>query len=198
MKKFALTAIVLALSAPAYAQEQQQPQQPQQLEPPAAQAPAPTPAPVTPEGQSGQVQVTPEVTETKPAEEKMASDSERFLESQEQDQLLASRLIGQNAFNAAGQSVGNVNDLVIGKEGDVQAVVIGVGGFLGLGEKRVAINFDQIKESGGFSGDRLVLGMSEEDLRAAPEFKRLDRGQEMAETQQAPADQPASSKTETQ
>ena len=82
--------------------------------------------------------------------------------------------------------------------GDGVSVQFPIERFLGLGEKRVAINFDQIKESGGFSGDRLVLGMSEEDLRAAPEFKRLDRGQEMAETQQAPADQPASSKTETQ
>lgn len=185
MKHVALTAMLAVLAVPAYAQTQPEPS-PQQ--PPAQQAPAPqepsAQAPAAPADQPPKtITVEPKVmTEPEAAKPKTAAAGERFLEAQEQGQLLASRLIGRQAYNAAGQAVGDINDLLITPEGNLEAVVIGIGGFLGLGEKRVAVSFDQIKDNGGLSGERVVIGLTEDELRAAPDFKRLDRGEEVAQS----------------
>ena len=62
--------------------------------------------------------------------------------------------------------------MLIDKDGKVTALVIGVGGFLGLGEKNVAVDYDYLQKNGGITPSRITLGMSEEDLRNAPKFER--------------------------
>jgi sporulation protein YlmC with PRC-barrel domain len=57
----------------------------------------------------------------------------------------ASKLVGLNVYNDNNESVGSINDLLTDKSGSVKAVVIGVGGFLGVGEHLVAIPFDKVK-----------------------------------------------------
>jgi hypothetical protein len=60
---------------------------------------------------------------------------ENFVTVQPAGQWLASQFIGQPVTNNAGERVGDVNDLLFDKSGQVSTVVIGVGGFLGVGEK---------------------------------------------------------------
>jgi sporulation protein YlmC with PRC-barrel domain len=57
----------------------------------------------------------------------------------------ASKVVGLNVYNDKNESLGSVNDLLTDKTGNIKAVVIGVGGFLGVGEHLVAIPFDKIK-----------------------------------------------------
>ena len=57
----------------------------------------------------------------------------------------ASKLAGLSVYNDKNESVGSVNDLLTDKSGNIKAVVIGVGGFLGVGEHLVAIPFDKVK-----------------------------------------------------
>jgi sporulation protein YlmC with PRC-barrel domain len=57
----------------------------------------------------------------------------------------ASKLVGVNVYNDNNESLGSINDLLTDKSGNVKAVVIGVGGFLGVGEHLVAVPFDKIK-----------------------------------------------------
>src|SRR5215203_4869540 len=57
----------------------------------------------------------------------------------------SSKLVGLNVYNDSNESLGSINDLLTDKSGNVKAVVIGVGGFLGVGEHLVAIPFDKIK-----------------------------------------------------
>jgi sporulation protein YlmC with PRC-barrel domain len=57
----------------------------------------------------------------------------------------ASKLVGLSVYNDNNESVGSINDLLTDKSGNVKAVVIGVGGFLGVGEHLVAIPFDKVK-----------------------------------------------------
>jgi sporulation protein YlmC with PRC-barrel domain len=57
----------------------------------------------------------------------------------------ASKLVGLKVYNNANESVGSINDLLTDKNGSIKAVVIGVGGFLGVGEHLVAVAFDKIK-----------------------------------------------------
>jgi sporulation protein YlmC with PRC-barrel domain len=56
-----------------------------------------------------------------------------------------SKLVGLNVYNNENQSIGSINELLTDKSGNIKAVVIGVGGFLGVGEHLVAVAFDQIK-----------------------------------------------------
>ena len=57
----------------------------------------------------------------------------------------ASKLVGLRVYNEKNESVGSINDLLTDKSGNIKAVVIGVGGFLGVGEHLVAIALDKVK-----------------------------------------------------
>jgi pentapeptide MXKDX repeat protein len=59
----------------------------------------------------------------------------------------ASKVVGLSVYNDKNESVGSINDLLTDKNGKVVAVVIGVGGFLGVGEHLVAIPFEKVKFS---------------------------------------------------
>jgi sporulation protein YlmC with PRC-barrel domain len=88
---------------------------------------------------------------------------------------LASTLIGSTVYASSAEDaevIGDINDIVVTPEGKVGSLIVGVGGFLGLGEKDVAVNYDQI-EWIDRDGDRwLVANMSREQLEAAPAFNR--------------------------
>src|SRR5437879_2854373 len=59
----------------------------------------------------------------------------------------ASKLVGLSVYNEKNESVGSINDMLTDKDGKIVAVVIGVGGFLGVGEHLVAIPFEKVKFS---------------------------------------------------
>jgi sporulation protein YlmC with PRC-barrel domain len=57
----------------------------------------------------------------------------------------ASKLVGLNVYNDNNESLGSINDLLTDKNGNIKAVIIGVGGFLGVGEHLVALPFEKVK-----------------------------------------------------
>ena len=57
----------------------------------------------------------------------------------------SSKMVGLNVYNDSNESLGSINDLLTDKSGNIKAVVIGVGGFLGVGEHLVAVAFDKVK-----------------------------------------------------
>ena len=72
------------------------------------------------------------------------------------------------------EDIGTITDLVIGEDGQIQAVVVGVGGFLGMGEKNVAIEWDSLELTKSEDGDDYVITVnaSEDALQSAEEYKR--------------------------
>jgi sporulation protein YlmC with PRC-barrel domain len=191
------TAIVaLVTAAPALAQSD-----PAMSQPPAAAEPAPLPeaAPdmVVPEKISPDAKMAPDTgaaMETPKDTEHAAAPAEIFVPQQDPGDILASSLIGTTVENPAGDTLGNINDVVLSNGGTVDAVVIGVGGFLGIGEKNVGVNFDAIEETADESGNVvLVLNANTEDLEAAPQYITVAalRQQEMPAPVAAPP--PASS-----
>ena len=58
-----------------------------------------------------------------------------------------SKLVGLSVYNDKNESVGSINDMLADKNGKIVAVVIGVGGFLGVGEHLVAVPFEKVKFS---------------------------------------------------
>jgi sporulation protein YlmC with PRC-barrel domain len=72
-----------------------------------------------------------------------------FVEVRPQDQFRASKLIGTLVIGANNESIGEINDVLMDQNGRAHAVIIGVGGFLGIGEKDVAIPMTAIQFSAG-------------------------------------------------
>ncbi|ASY55479.1 MULTISPECIES: PRC-barrel domain-containing protein [Sinorhizobium] len=121
-----------------------------------------------------------------------------YLTEQADDQISANTYIGQSVYNANDESIGEINDLIIKKEGGVAAAIVGVGGFLGIGEKNVAVPFESIEVTEQPDSDALKLTTTEtaESLKGAPEFKT--KSQLMAERNAAqPVDTSTTSATGT-
>lgn len=98
-----------------------------------------------------------------------------YLTEQSNDQISAEDYIGTTVYNANNESIGEINDLIIEKNGGVAAAVIGVGGFLGMGEKNVAVPMSNIMVAPGEDGTELKLTTNEtmDTLKSAPEFRTL-------------------------
>jgi len=131
MNKICIAASLVALMAmPAFAQDAPNPASPAAPAEKAAPAPAPStgPAPAAEPVPS----VNPDAAiPDKSADKGSASDKLAGLGSE----VAASDLLNQKVKNPANETVGDINDLSIGGDGKVAAVIIGVGGFLGMGER---------------------------------------------------------------
>jgi sporulation protein YlmC with PRC-barrel domain len=97
------------------------------------------------------------------------------LTTQSADQISAKTYMGQSVYNGQNESIGSINDLILQKQGGVVAAVVGVGGFLGMGQKNVAVPFDKITATQNAQDGTIKLTTTEtaESLKAAPEFKTL-------------------------
>ena len=79
-----------------------------------------------------------------------------------------------NEFNQDWEDVGEINDIVLGKDGQIKAVLIDIGGFLGIGEKQIAVSMDSLTfvSDGEDSNDYfIVVNSTSEALENAPEFE---------------------------
>ena len=56
-----------------------------------------------------------------------------------------SKLVGVNVYNDCNEKLGSIDELIMNKQGKIDKVIIGVGGFLGVGQRDIAVNFDQLK-----------------------------------------------------
>ncbi len=106
-----------------------------------------------------------------------------------------SKLIHMDVYNADNQKIGDIKELMVDKSGKIDSAVIGVGGFLGMGEHDVAVKFSELKwsnqkpssgsassSSGGTTGtgssgaanttypDHAILNASKDQLKSMPNF----------------------------
>jgi sporulation protein YlmC with PRC-barrel domain len=171
---------------------------------------APT-TPATPDASSGSMGTS--------AQAPAASATGTYLTQQAENQISVNDFMGQAIYTADNQSIGDINDLLVQEDGGVVAAVVGVGGFLGIGEKNVAIPFDKItitRETGsGDAADAAAEGESQaevvaeaeisltttetaESLKNAPEFKTLEDQADAADATgtMAPTDGTTTSSTD--
>ena len=107
----------------------------------------------------------------------------------------ANEFIGKTVYSSNNENVGEINDLVFGNDGKIIGVVVGVGGFLGIGEKDVLVSLDSIKmiKPDGSDSVQLTVSASKEALENAPGFDRVAKRFvpiETAPAAEAPAVQP--------
>lgn len=111
------------------------------------------------------------------------------------DGHLASNLIGENVYNGTGedaQNIGEVTDLVVSPEGEIQAIVVGVGGFLGIGQKAVALEYALVQWHEQDGEEYIVVETTREALEAQEDFdvaayKPLPADAQVGNTQPATA-----------
>jgi sporulation protein YlmC with PRC-barrel domain len=83
---------------------------------------------------------------------------------------LASDIYKASVYDPSEKKIGDISDLMIDSKGNVTAVIIGVGGFLGVGQKDVVIPFEELKVSAREGKDRFVLNRTKEELKLAPAY----------------------------
>lgn len=100
-----------------------------------------------------------------------AADESAFKEEQTTGEWRMATYIGSPIYSAGGEKMGDVKDVLFDRTGKIRTVVIGVGGFLGLGEKRVAVPFEVVTYVDENNQRRIVVPLSKEDLQNAPAYK---------------------------
>jgi sporulation protein YlmC with PRC-barrel domain len=141
----------------------------------AAEGTPPSPAPSAPPAATESK--SPEMTTPSPSAATAApsSSSAKFVNSQRSDQFLASKFRGTDVVGADDQKIGDVSDILFDKEGKIEAYVVGVGGFLGIGAKDVALAPSAFQIVAGDKGknesDKLKLSMTKDQLTQAANFE---------------------------
>ena len=89
------------------------------------------------------------------------------------EQVTAETLTGATVYGPDDQPVGEVQDLVVGSNGKISAAIVDFGGFLGMGERRVEVAFDemQIVQEGHGGEVRVNISATKDQLEARPEYK---------------------------
>lgn len=102
----------------------------------------------------------------------MTDQDEEVAPEAELAQMTAKDIIGQNVVNENGETVGEIEDILIGGQDNAVSAIISVGGFLGIGEKNVALGLDRLK----LREDRVLLmsKADEEQLESMPAYQEGD------------------------
>ncbi|MGE6739711.1 PRC-barrel domain-containing protein [Allorhizobium pseudoryzae] len=107
-----------------------------------------------------------------------------FVQVPNQGAWRVSDLEGKTVYGAEGENIGDINDVLVSQDGSVNAVIIGVGGFLGIGEKDVAVQMSALQ---------LGPGMTQDEANAAAATSPAVSGETTASTTGANTSNPAPS-----
>src|SRR5215204_1425790 len=134
------------------------------------------------------------VAQTKPPA-RAAAESSKWMMQMQSGHWQASKLKGLNVYNNNNEKIGDIDELIVDQSGNIQAAVVGFGGFLGMGQRDVAVPFNELqwvnepprsasgsdappadrttgsRDGGRTYPDHAVLNMTKDQLKSAPEFK---------------------------
>ncbi|MFZ0425068.1 MAG: PRC-barrel domain-containing protein [Xanthobacteraceae bacterium] len=103
--------------------------------------------------------------------QQMAAGRADLMSSVPSSSLTVTDWYKQPVYDKTNAKIGDINDVLVGPTGEVNAVILGVGGFLGAGEKDVAVNFNAIKKSTKDDKTYLTMDTTKDALKSAPGFK---------------------------
>jgi len=96
-----------------------------------------------------------------------------FLQQQDANDWRSSKLVGASVYGPDNSSIGEIDDVLIAQNGQIHAVVVGVGGFLGVGQKDVALPFAALtitRKPDSDAIDKIKVSYTKEQLKDAPKF----------------------------
>lgn len=116
-----------------------------------------------------------------------AADGSEILTEESQDQIRADKLLGMKVVDTAGEEIGEVEDILLDKNGQVAGLVLVTGKVLGLGGKSVAVSWQDVASAE--DAEAITLNLTEEQLAAAPEFRTKEdiESEQQLEQDTAPA-----------
>jgi len=123
-------------------------------------------------------------TASPPAAAQTSGGHAQFVASQKPDQWLATKFKGTDVLGADNQKIGDISDILFDKAGKIEAYVVSVGGFLGMGAKEVAMapsSFESVPGDNG-GAPKLKTSMTKEQLTNAQAFARYDEPKPAATT----------------
>jgi sporulation protein YlmC with PRC-barrel domain len=100
-----------------------------------------------------------------------AQDSTKILTTVPAQSTTVTNWYKQSVYDTANNKIGEVMDVLLSPDGKVNALIVGVGGFLGMGEKDVAVGFTSVKHTAKDGKVYLTLDTSKDALKAAPGLK---------------------------
>ena len=81
----------------------------------------------------------------------------------------ASKLLGSDIYNDQGEKIGKLDDFIVGSDTKVSIAIVGVGGFLGMGKRMVAVPATSLESND--QGQTVLPGATKDELKALPEFR---------------------------
>src|SRR4051812_49835877 len=96
-------------------------------------------------GSTAWAQTNPPAPSSSPPTTAAPAQSGQFLTQEKPGQWCASKLKGLDVYNNSNEKIGDIREVLLDQSGKAEAVVVGVGGFLGMGERDVAVPFSEIK-----------------------------------------------------
>jgi hypothetical protein len=140
-----------------------------------AQTTPSSPAPSTPPAAAQGDQSKPAATDKQSAGDQAKNGKPQMVAEQTPDQFLASKFEGTDVVGDDDKKIGDVSDVLFDKDGKIQAYVISVGGFLGVGAKHIALapsSFEVVAgDTSKGEADKLKLSMNKDQLTQAQDFK---------------------------
>ena len=94
------------------------------------------------------------------------------ISSQKPDQLLASKVKGADVIGSDDKKIGDVSDILFSKDGKIEAYILSVGGFLGVGAKEVALAPSSLQLTQDKDEWKFKISMTKDQLAQAPNFER--------------------------
>jgi len=116
-----------------------------------------------------------------------------FVSSQQTTDWRGSKLIGATVYGSDNASIGEINDLIVASDGKINAAVIGVGGFLGVGAKNVAVPFDKLnvtRKPDTAAIDKITVSFTKDELKNAPTYAFYEPAAKPATTGAATPERP--------
>jgi sporulation protein YlmC with PRC-barrel domain len=99
-----------------------------------------------------------------------AQTATAFVTTQGVEEWRANNYIGKPVVNASGEKIGDVNDLIFDRAGKISTVVVGIGGFLGMGEKNVGMGYETLTYTDKDGQRVIMVPLTKEALLAAPDY----------------------------
>jgi hypothetical protein len=126
--------------------------------------------------QQPNAQASPSSNAAPAAQSQPAGGKADIVATQKPDQWVASKFKGTDVLGPDGKSVGAITDILFDKSGKIEAYVVSVGGFMGVGSKEVALPPTAFETQPGQNGnaDKLKISMSLDQLKQAQDFARYE------------------------
>ena len=84
----------------------------------------------------------------------------------------AETILGKEARSKANENIGRIVDVIADRDGKVRAALIDFGGFLGVGSRKIAVDWDALRFTTGDDGRNVVtLDLTRDQMKSAPEYK---------------------------